>query len=113
MLVPGRLFHKKNCNASRWFSASKDALLSFVFYIANDSLRNNLLELCNILLGLKSNDAKEVMGWPDNLKLRSCMTLFAEAEPEYAVFQKVLDKFFSREKDEKTLEILRKQRRKA
>jgi uncharacterized protein (DUF1810 family) len=47
------------------------------------------------------------MGYPDDLKLRSCMTLFAEADPSEEVFQKVLDKFFNGEKDERTLEILK------
>ena len=46
------------------------------------------------------------MGWPDDLKLRSSMTLFAEAEPGCDVFQKVLDKFYGGAKDQKTLQIL-------
>ena len=46
------------------------------------------------------------MGWPDNLKLRSSMTLFAEAEPGCEIFQRVLDKFFNGEKDLETLKIL-------
>jgi uncharacterized protein (DUF1810 family) len=45
---------------------------------------------------LDSRDAKAVMGVPDNLKLRSCMTLFAIADPDEEVFQKVLDKFYGR-----------------
>ena len=41
------------------------------------------------------------------MKLRSSMTLFAEAAPEEEVFQKVLDKFYSGKKDERTLNILK------
>ncbi|MCD7818974.1 MAG: DUF1810 domain-containing protein [Lachnospiraceae bacterium] len=48
------------------------------------------------------------MGYPDNLKLQSCMTLFSEAAPEEEVFQKVLDKYFAGEKDRRTLQILRR-----
>ena len=59
------------------------------------------------LLQIKSNNADEVMGWPDNLKLKSSMTLFALAKPECEIFQKVLDKFFGGERDQKTIEILR------
>ena len=63
------------------------------------------------MLKVDSNDAEEVMGWPDDMKLRSSMTLFLEADPECEVFQKVLDKFFDGKKDQKTVEILERQRR--
>ena len=75
-------------------------------YLANDTLRKHLLEISEALLSLPSNDAEDVMGFPDNLKLRSSMTLFAAAEPELTVFQKVLDKFFQGMPDDKTLELL-------
>ena len=48
-----------------------------------------------------------MFGYPDDLKLRSSMTLFAEAAPEEDVFQRVLDKFFDGKKDMRTLAILR------
>lgn len=75
-------------------------------YLEDYTLRSNLIEISEALLGLGSNDAAAVMGGPDNLKLRSSMTLFALAEPECEVFQKVLDKFFGGEMDWKTVEIL-------
>lgn len=75
-------------------------------YMEDATLRNNLVEIAAALLEVDSNDAAAVMGWPDNLKLKSSMTLFALAKPEYEVFQRVLDKFFEGEKDPKTLEIL-------
>ena len=46
-------------------------------------------------------------GNDDDLKLRSSMTLFAEAGPDEDVFQRVLDKFFNGKKDTRTLAILR------
>ena len=76
-------------------------------YMENALLRERLLEISGALLTLDSNDASSVMGYPDDLKLRSSMTLFAEAAPEYAVFQQVLDKFFGGEKDRSTLRMLR------
>lgn len=79
-------------------------------YLEHPQLRKNLLEISGELLKLESNDAGQVMGWPDHLKLRSSMTLFAEAEPDCEVFQRVLDKFFHGEKDQKTMEILEKQK---
>ena len=45
--------------------------------------------------------------YPDDLKLRSSMTLFAEADPHEEVFRQVLDKFFGGAKDEGTVEILK------
>ena len=78
-------------------------------YLKNDTLRTHLLELCEALLSLKTNDAGRVMGYPDDLKLRSCLTLFSVADPECGTFQAVLDKFFGGKPDEKTLRILKKQ----
>ena len=76
-------------------------------YMEDDMLGQNLVEISEALLEMESSDAQEVMGWPDNLKLKSSMTLFALAKPECEVFQKVLDKFFHGEPDQKTVEILR------
>ena len=75
-------------------------------YLEEPTLRERLLEISNALLSLDSNDPTRVMGYPDDLKLRSSMTLFAEAEPECEVFQKVLDKYYGGRKDPRTLEIL-------
>ena len=47
------------------------------------------------------------MGHIDDLKLKSSMTLFAEATPDIDVFQKVLDKFFDGKKDERTIEMIK------
>ena len=46
------------------------------------------------------------MGFPDDLKLCSCMTLFELAAPEIEIFGEVLDKFFDGYRDMKTLEIV-------
>lgn len=80
-------------------------------YLAQPVLRKRLLEISEALLNLESSDPGEVMGYPDDLKLRSSMTLFIAAEPENEVFQKVLDKFFGGIADKRTEEILRKQGR--
>ncbi|WP_029199592.1 DUF1810 domain-containing protein [Oribacterium sp. NK2B42] len=75
-------------------------------YLKNDLLRDRLVEISAALLQLESNDAGEVMGYPDYLKLRSSMTLFHEVAPETEVFQKVLDKFFEGKPDQRTIELL-------
>lgn len=76
-------------------------------YMEDYTLSSNLIEISQALLEVESNDAEEVMGWPDNLKLKSSMTLFDLAKPECGVFRKVLDKFFGGEGDQRTVEILR------
>ena len=75
-------------------------------YLKNDLLRERLVEISEALLQIESNDAGDVMGYPDDLKLRSSMTLFHEVAPEIDVFQKVLDKFFEGKPDQKTIELL-------
>ncbi len=74
-------------------------------YYAHPVLGKRLVEISEALLALGTNDAGAVMGYPDDLKLRSSMTLFLAASGD-AVFQKVLDKFYSGRPDSKTLSIL-------
>ena len=74
-------------------------------YLADPVLREHLLEISGALLGLESSDPSAVMGYPDDLKLRSSMTLFSLAEPENPVFPAVLRKFFRGERDERTVAI--------
>lgn len=78
-------------------------------YMEDYTLGSNLVEISQALLEVDSNDATAVMGWPDDLKLKSSMTLFNVAKPECEVFQKVLDKFFHGERDRRTIEILSRQ----
>ena len=82
-------------------------------YLANETLRAHLLEICGALLSLESNDASYVMGPPDDLKLRSCMTLFQAADPDCKEFQAVLGKYFGGKPDELTLAILNQQKEEA
>ena len=49
---------------------------------------------------------EEIFGYPDDLKFRSSMTLFARVAPEEPVFQDALDKYFGGEPDSRTLELL-------
>lgn len=80
-------------------------------YLSHPVLGKHLREISELLVNnpsTESTDAEEIMGYPDNLKLRSCMTLFLEAAPEETVFRQVLDRYFDGKKDPKTLEILAK-----
>lgn len=75
-------------------------------YLADPILRKHLIEICDVLLSLDTNDATEVMGRPDDRKLKSSMTLFDTATESLDVFQKVLDKYYHGKKDYRTLKIL-------
>jgi uncharacterized protein (DUF1810 family) len=77
-------------------------------YIKNEALRERLVEISEALLLLKENDIEKIMGFPDNLKLRSSMTLFHLAEPTIDTFEKVLNKYFDGKQDRKTVEIVQK-----
>ena len=85
-----------------------DGLAEAKAYMADELLRGRLVEISEALLSLPSSDAREVMGYPDDLKLKSCMTLFMVAAPELEVFGKVLEKFFGGEKDLKTVEMVKR-----
>ena len=76
-------------------------------YLKNNTLKHRLIEICEALLSLESDDATYVMGYPDDLKLKSSMTLFSEVS-DIDVFKKVLDKFYNGEKDEMTISLLNK-----
>ena len=76
-------------------------------YINNKTLWKRLVEITKLLLKIPHNDIREVMWYPDDLKLRSCMTLFSIVSDDNEVFNKVIDKFYNGEKDLKTVNILK------
>ncbi len=76
-------------------------------FLKHPVLGKRLIEICNELLKLPSNDANRIFGSPDDLKLKSSMTLFGSLETNQ-VFEQVLDKFFKGGKDNKTLRNLGK-----
>lgn len=78
-------------------------------YLKHPLLGQRLREISQALLELKTDNAIEVFGSTDAMKLWSCMTLFDVVEPE-TVFDKVLVKFFNGIRDQKTLKILADQK---
>lgn len=75
-------------------------------YLEHPVLGSRLKEITEALLTLKEDDPVKVMGRPDDMKLQSCMTLFAYISENDSVFHKVLDKFFSGKKDQTTIHML-------
>lgn len=92
-------------SATAKFYGIQDVQEARAFY-DDETLGKNMQELVQALLATKSSDATEIFGYPDDLKLRSSMTLFAKAVPEDPRFQQVLDKFYNGKMDEKTLQLL-------
>jgi len=74
-------------------------------FLEHPVLGERLVRICNALLHLESDNAHNIFGSPDDLKLRSSMTLFSSLNIN-PVFQKLLDKFFNGIKDDKTLQII-------
>jgi len=74
-------------------------------YLGHPILGLRLLECCEALVGLENRLVTEIFGKPDDLKLHSCVTLFAQIS-SHAVFQRVLDKYFDGRLDERTLQLL-------
>jgi uncharacterized protein (DUF1810 family) len=78
-------------------------------YLKHPVLGRHLVEISQALLSLEGKTANHIFGSPDDLKLRSCMTLFAAVEKSNPVFSQVLDKYFDGQPDAQTLSILEKQ----
>ncbi|RYE20741.1 MAG: DUF1810 domain-containing protein [Sphingobacteriaceae bacterium] len=77
-------------------------------YLQHPILGARLIEISTVAAQLSANNATQVFGSPDDLKLKSSMTLFAALDQADPVFQSVLDKFFGGKKDNQTLQILQK-----
>ncbi len=82
-------------------------------YLAHPVLGPRLRECSQILLSLQDRSAEEVFGFPDDLKLKSCMTLFESVSEDKAVFAAVLDRYFAGLRDPRTLAVLSDQGKKA
>lgn len=75
-------------------------------YLAHDLLGARLRECAALVAAVEGRSARDVFGWPDDLKLRSSMTLFSRAAGGQSVFDAVLDKFYGGEGDPATLDRL-------
>ena len=83
-----------------------DGLEEAKAYYNNEYLRKHLLDISEALVALDSGDIVSILGYPDNLKLQSSMTLFMLVDQKQAVFSEVLDKYYNGEKDMKTVKII-------
>jgi len=75
-------------------------------FLAHDLPGARLIDISKAILTLPGSNATQIMGSPDDPKLRSSMTLFSEVPGADPVFEAVLHRFFHGHKDQATLEIL-------
>jgi uncharacterized protein (DUF1810 family) len=75
-------------------------------YLQHPMLGPRLIEISRALLALPGSSATSVMGTPDDVKLRSSMTLFSLVNGTDPVFERVLEKYFRGQKDGRTMDML-------
>jgi uncharacterized protein (DUF1810 family) len=75
-------------------------------YLQHPTLGPRLVAISSALLRLEDLSAREIFGSPDDVKLRSSMTLFASVSPDGSVFHKVLDRYYRGEQDRRTLDLM-------
>lgn len=75
-------------------------------YLADPILGSRLLRCVEAVLSVNGRSAHDIMGSPDDLKLRSSMTLFAAVSDHGSPFHKAIDRFYDGKFDERTISIL-------
>ena len=75
-------------------------------YLAHPILGPRLVACAEAALRIEGRTAREIFGSPDDMKLKSCATLFACVSPAGSVFHQLLNKYFQGNRDDKTLELL-------
>ncbi len=93
----------RSATAEHYGIASEDEARA---YWRHPVLGPRLTECTELLLAITGKTAVEVLGSPDDLKLRSSMTLFERVAPEEPIFAQTLERFFDGHRDERTLALL-------
>ena len=75
-------------------------------YLAHPTLGPRLLESVEAVLNVKERSALDIFGSPDDMKLRSCATLFASLLPARSVFEQLLTRCFDGQRDERTIRLM-------
>ena len=77
-------------------------------YLADPTLGPRLIECCGLLLQAPGDNIGDILEYPDDLKFRSCLSLFLAAAPQEKVFQQCLDRFYAGVPDPRTVSLCRK-----
>lgn len=75
-------------------------------YLAHPVLGPRLIVCAEAVLNVEGRSAHAIFDSPDDMKLRSCATLFASVSPKGSVFERLLDKYFPNGRDSETLRLL-------
>lgn len=75
-------------------------------YLHHEILGKRLIEISEALLSLQNLSAQSIFGSPDDMKLKSSMTLFSLLEGSNPVFKLVLDKYYGGRLDNKTVQLV-------
>ena len=75
-------------------------------YLRHPLLGARLLECAQAALSVHRRSARDIFGSPDDLKLRSSATLFAAVAPKRSVFERLLERYFKGQPDQRTLDLL-------
>jgi uncharacterized protein (DUF1810 family) len=76
-------------------------------YLAHPVLGARLLECTQLVVAMEGRAIRDILGYPDDLKFRSSMTLFAALDDAPPIFNAALAQYFAAQSDARTLEILR------
>jgi uncharacterized protein (DUF1810 family) len=76
-------------------------------YLKHPTLGPRLLECTRLVNAVSHRSIDNILGYPDNLKFRSSMTLFSLVSPEDEPFQEALEKYFGGQPDERTIQLLK------
>lgn len=76
-------------------------------YHEHPVLGARLRECTRLVLGVEGRPVEQIFGYPDHMKFRSCMTLFAEVAPQEPIYRTALQKYFAGQPDPRTLESRR------
>jgi len=75
-------------------------------YHQHPELGARLRHCTQLVLNIERRSTEQIFGYPDDVKFRSCMTLFMEAAPEESMYRVALQKYYAGEPDPRSLELL-------
>jgi uncharacterized protein (DUF1810 family) len=79
------------------------SLLEAEAYMTHRVLGPRLRDCTQLVVQVNGKSAYDILGSPDDMKFHSCMTLFAHAAPQEALFAAALDKYFDGSEDHATV----------
>ena len=77
-------------------------------YLSHPVLAKRLIECAETVKGIQDRSASQIFGYPDDMKFRSSLTLFASVSGEASIFHDLITKYYTGKPDERTIEILRR-----